>query len=280
MRGRGSDGLRSTSHEPQARFGAARLAKQGLNKAQRFDPLCLRFEDCVRTGRKIAKVKARKMDDMAATSMETQLPKIVQARPDGAFLSLRLKMGGKGLSNAAAIGKDEPGRRLQAIGISGRDGPLCHPGNVIQQVAGILVRLEVRYPRDKFHAKTKQFAGNTAIFVQQANVCLEEFRLKTPARTNNAVAEQPRTRPRQKSETCDSAGEIDSFPAGPSRIFRQCGREHLHAGIEQRGVNRGAVGFTVGFANRNYRRRKPHFSKRLELSAPQPLDALETRAVF
>ena len=83
---------------------------------QRFDPLCLRFQDRVRAGGEIAQVEARKMDDVAAIGVELEIPKIIRTC-DGAILSLRLKMGGKRLSNTAAIGKDEPGRRLRTIGI-------------------------------------------------------------------------------------------------------------------------------------------------------------------
>src|SRR5512135_374087 len=45
-------------------------------------------------------------------------------------------------------------------------------------------------------------------------------------------------------------------------------------------MNRGAVGFSVALANRNHCGGKPHFSKRFAVSAPQLLDALETRAIF
>ncbi len=115
-RGRGSDGLRSASYDPQAPLRTAGLAKQGLNKLQRFDPLGLRFQDRVRASGEIAQVEARKMDDVAAVDVELEVPKIIRTCDD-AILSLRLKMGRKRLSNAAAIGKDEPGRRLRTIGI-------------------------------------------------------------------------------------------------------------------------------------------------------------------
>ena len=100
------------------------------------------------------------------------------------------------------------------------------------------------------------------------------------ARANDAVAEQARIRPRQKSEARESAREIDPFPAGSVSVFRQCSREHLQAGIEQRGMHPGAIGVSIGLARRNHGRRKPHFSERFALSAPQLLNALETWAVF
>ena len=159
-------------------------------------------------------------------------------------------------------------------------GPLRHPGDVVQQVAGILAGLAIRFTRDELHAETEEFARDAAIIVQQADVRLEEFRTETAARANDAVAEEPRTRPRQKSETRDSGGEINPFPAGPVSVFRQCSREHLQAGIEQRGMHPGAIGISVGLANRNHGGRKAHFSERFALAAPQLLNALETWAVF
>src|SRR4029077_7863372 len=106
------------------------------------------------------------------------------------------------------------------------------------------------------------------------------FRSKTAAGANDAVAEQPRLRSRQKSEARASAGEIGPFPPGPVRVFRQRGREHLHAGIEQRRMDPSFIGFSVGLANWNHSGRKPHFAKRLAMSAQQLFDALETRTVF
>ena len=161
-----------------------------------------------------------------------------------------------------------------------RDGPLRHPGDVVEQVAGILARFAIRFSRDELHTKTEEFARDAAIFVQQADVRFEKFRSETAARANDAVAEEARIRPRQKSETRDSAREINPFPAGAGSVFRQRSREHLQAGIEQRGMNPGAIGFSVGLGNRNRGGRKPHFSKRFAMSAPQLLNALETWAVF
>ena len=77
-----------------------------------------------------------------------------------------------------------------------------------------------------------------------------------------------------------SAREISPFPAGASFVFRQRSREHLQAGIEQRGMHPGAIGISIGLGNRNRGGRKPHLSKRFAVSAPQLLNALETRAVF
>ena len=84
---------------------------------QRFDPLGLRFQDRVRASGEIAQVETRKMDDVAAVGMELEVAKIIRTCDD-AILSLRLKLGRKRLSNTAAIGKDEPGRRLRTIGDS------------------------------------------------------------------------------------------------------------------------------------------------------------------
>src|SRR5579863_4273705 len=125
---------------------------------------------------------------------------------DGAIVSPRPKLRGNRLSNTAAVGKDEPRRGLRAIGIRRCDGPLRHPGYVVQQFAGTLARFTIRFCRDPLHPKTQQFAHDAAIFVKHADVRLEKFRPETAARPNDAVTEEPRTRPRQKSQACDPAG--------------------------------------------------------------------------
>src|SRR4029077_7804028 len=149
----------------------------------------------------------------------------------------------------------------------------------VKQATGNLARPTVRFSSDELHPKTEEFSCDVAIFVKQADVHLEEFRPETAARANDTVAEEPRIRRRQKSETRDSGREIGPFSAGPGSVFGQCSREHLHAGIEQRGLNPGAVGFSVGLANRNHSGRKPNLAKGFTLAAPQLLNALKTRPI-
>ena len=58
-------------------------------------------------------------------------------------------------------------------------GSLRHPGDVVEQVAGILAGLAIRFTRDELHSEPQEFACDAAIFVKQADVRLEEFRPET-----------------------------------------------------------------------------------------------------
>ena len=111
------------------------------------------------------------MNDVAAVDMELEVSKIIRTGDD-AILSLRLKTGRKRLSNAATIGKDEPGRRPRTIGIPWLGGAPRYPSDVIQQVAGVLARLAIRFTSDELYPKPEEFTHDAAIFVKQADVHL------------------------------------------------------------------------------------------------------------
>src|SRR5215472_18834105 len=103
----GADGLRSACDNPQAWFWAVLVAQKRLRKLEHLDPSVLRFLECVWAVSERSEVKAPKINKVAGVRREFQITETGRVYDRG-FFALQLKLSGKGLGDATAIGNDEP----------------------------------------------------------------------------------------------------------------------------------------------------------------------------